>query len=81
MPSSVTDLPTTLYLAAVEVPGTVIGQLPAAAAADSWGLVLELDNPLVTCVNQALDSITESGELLAITNQWMTEYSDAPILS
>lgn len=77
----VTDLPTTLYLAAVEVDGTVVGQLQAAAAADSWGLVLELDNPLVTCVNQAVDSITESGELLDITNQWMTEYSDAPVLS
>lgn len=77
----ITDLPTTLYLAAVEVPGTVIGQLPAADAADTWGLVLELDNPLVTCVNQAVDAITESGELLDITNQWMTEYSDAPILS
>ena len=77
----VTDLPTTLYLAAVEVPGTVIGQLPAAAAADSWGLALELDNPLVTCVNQAVDALTESGELLEITNKWMTEYSDAPVLS
>ncbi len=77
----VTDLPTTLYLATVEVPGTVVGQLPAAAAADSWGLVLQKDNPLVTCVNQAVDSITESGELLDITNQWMTEYSDAPVLS
>ncbi|MCZ3386929.1 MAG: transporter substrate-binding domain-containing protein, partial [Actinomycetia bacterium] len=77
----ITDLPTTLYLAAVEVPGTVIGQLPAADAADSWGLVLEKDNALVACVNQAVDSITESGELLEITDQWMTEYSDAPILS
>ena len=77
----VTDLPTTLYLATVKVPGTVIGQLPAADAADSWGLVLEKDNPLVTCVDQALDSMTQSGELLDITNQWMTEYSDAPVLS
>jgi polar amino acid transport system substrate-binding protein len=77
----VTDLPTTLYLATVEVPGTVVGQLPASAAADSWGLVLEKDNSLVTRVNHALDTLTESGELLAITNQWMTEYSDAPILS
>jgi polar amino acid transport system substrate-binding protein len=77
----VTDLPTTLYLAAVEVPGTVVGQLPADAAADSWGLVLEKDNQLVTCVNQAVDELTESGELLEITNKWMTEYSDAPVLS
>ncbi len=77
----VTDLPTTLYLAAAEVPGTVVGQLPAANAAESWGLALEKDNPLVTCVNQALGALTDSGELLDITNQWMTEYSDAPILS
>ena len=77
----VTDLPTTLYLATVEVPGTVVGQLPAADAADSWGLVLEQDNQLVRCVNQAVDALTQSGELLDITNQWMTEYSDAPIFS
>jgi polar amino acid transport system substrate-binding protein len=77
----VTDLPTTLYLATVEVPGTVVGQLPAADAADSWGLVLQKDNQLVRCVNQAVDALTESGELLEITNEWMTEYSDAPILS
>lgn len=77
----VTDLPTTLYLGTVEVPGKVVGQLPAAAAADSWGLVLEQGNQLVSCVNQALAALTESGELLEITNQWMTEYSDAPILS
>jgi polar amino acid transport system substrate-binding protein len=77
----VTDLPTTLYLSAVEVPGTVSGQLPEDAAADSWGLVLEKDNPLVSCVNQALGALTESGELLAIENTWMTEYTDAPLLS
>jgi polar amino acid transport system substrate-binding protein len=77
----VTDLPTTLYLATVEVPGTVVGQLPASAAADSLGVVLEKDNSLVTCANQALDTLTESGELLDITNEWMTEYSEAPVLS
>ncbi len=77
----VTDLPTTLYLAAAKVPGTVIGQLPQQAAADTWGLVLQTDNPLITCVNQAVDSITESGELLDITNKWMTEYSAAPVLN
>lgn len=77
----VTDLPTTLYLAAVEVPGAVVGQLPAAAAADSWGLALQKDNALVSCVNQAVDGLTQSGDLLDITNEWMTEYSDAPVLS
>ncbi|MDH5279491.1 MAG: ABC transporter substrate-binding protein [Actinomycetota bacterium] len=77
----VTDLPTTLYLSAVEVPGVVVGQLPQDQAADSWGLVLEKDNQLVECANQAIGTLTDSGELLAITNKWMTEYTQAPVLS
>ncbi|HEX5016037.1 MAG TPA: transporter substrate-binding domain-containing protein [Actinomycetes bacterium] len=77
----VTDLPTTLYLAAVEVDGgTVIGQLPGDQAADTWGLVLEKDNPLVNCVNEALTTLRDSGELQQITDRWMTEYTKAPVL-
>jgi len=76
----VTDLPTTLYLGAVEVSGVVVGQLPQEQAADSWGLALQKDNPLVSCANQALGALTDSGELLAITNKWMTEYTQAPVL-
>lgn len=77
----VTDLPTTLYLAAVEVPGVVVGQMPADEAADTWGLVLEKDNALVSCVNQALTSLRDSGDLESITTEWMTEYTKAPVLS
>jgi polar amino acid transport system substrate-binding protein len=78
----VTDLPTTLYLATVEVDGgTVIGQLPGDVAADSWGLVLQKDNALVGCVNQALASLKDSGDLQQITDKWMTEYAQAPVLS
>lgn len=77
----VTDLPTTLYLAAVKVDGTVVGQLPPDQAADAWGLVLEKENPLVGCVNEALGTLTQSGELLDIENKWMTEYTRAPVLS
>ena len=77
----VTDLPTTLYLSAVEVPGVVVGQLPLDEAADSWGLVLEKDNPLVACVDQALQATKDSGELESITNEWMTEYTEAPVLN
>ncbi len=76
----VTDLPTTLYLSAVAVPGVVVGQLPGDATADSWGLVLEKGNPLVSCVNQALASLNESGQLAEITARWMTDYTDAPVL-
>jgi polar amino acid transport system substrate-binding protein len=77
----VTDLPTTLYLSAVEVPGVVVGQMPQDEAADTWGLVLQKDNPLVACANQALAALQESGDLDAITTQWMTDYTKAPVLS
>jgi polar amino acid transport system substrate-binding protein len=77
----ITDLPTTLYLAAVEVDGgTVIGQLPGDEAADTWGLVLQKNNALVGCVDQALTALTDSGELQQITDEWMTEYNKAPVL-
>ncbi len=77
----VTDLPTTLYLATVEVDGgTVIGQLPQDEAADTWGLVLDKGNSLVGCVNQALTSLKDSGQLQDITDQWMTAYTKAPVL-
>jgi len=77
----ITDLPTTLYLSAVEVDGgAVIGQLPGDEAADTWGLVLQKNNALVGCVNQALATLTESGELEQITDEWMTEYNKAPVL-
>jgi polar amino acid transport system substrate-binding protein len=77
----VTDLPTTLYLSAVEVDGTVIGQLPSQEGADTWGLVLQKDNPLVGCVNQALTQIKDDGTLDAITTKWMTKRTNAPVLS
>jgi polar amino acid transport system substrate-binding protein len=78
----VTDLPTTLYLAAVKVAGgTVIGQLPGDTAADTWGLVLQKGNPLVGCVNQALTELKDSGDLQQITDQWMTQYTKAPVLN
>lgn len=77
----VTDLPTTLYLATVEVDGgVVVGQLPGDTVADRWGLVLQKDNALVSCVDQALGELTDSGDLQAITDEWMTEYSKAPVL-
>jgi polar amino acid transport system substrate-binding protein len=79
----VTDLPTALYLAAVPLykqDGTVVGQLPQQESADTWGLVLQKGSALTTCVNQALAALTESGELQQITDKWMTEYTDAPVL-
>jgi len=77
----ITDLPTAIYLALpFNVDGTVVGQLPKQEAADTWGLVLQKDNPLVGCVDQALGEITADGTLEAITTKWMTDFTKAPVL-
>ena len=80
----ITDLPTGLYISAVEIEGTkVFGQFPinAGGAGDQWGLLLSKDNPLTECTNLALAALTASGQLATITETWMGEWSEAPTLS
>ncbi len=80
----ITDLPTGLYISAVEIEGTkVFGQFPidAGGAGDQWGLLLSKDNPLTECTNLALAALIASGQLATITETWMGEWSEAPTLS
>jgi polar amino acid transport system substrate-binding protein len=79
----VVDLPTAFYISAVEIENSsVIAQFPASAGGttDQWGLVLEKDNPLVTCVDEAITALQDSGELQAITDKWMSSEVGAPII-
>ena len=79
----VVDLPTAFYNSAVEIEGSLVtGQFPASAGGttDEFGMVFEKDNPLVDCVNEALASLTASGDLEAITEQWMATEMGAPII-
>jgi polar amino acid transport system substrate-binding protein len=78
--SVVVDLPTALFLTAVELPNAgVVGQFDAPGG-DEWGALLEKDSPLTPCVNEAIATLKESGELEEITQQWMSESADAPVL-
>jgi polar amino acid transport system substrate-binding protein len=78
--AAVVDLPTALFLTAVEIPGaSVVGQFDAPGG-DEWGALLEKDSPLTPCVNEAIGTLKESGELEEITQQWMSESADAPVL-
>lgn len=80
----VVDLPTAFYISAVEIEGTkVIGQFPAGegTVADQFGLVFDLDSPLVECVNVALAALKDSGELAAIEQTWLSDKTSAPVIS
>jgi polar amino acid transport system substrate-binding protein len=61
----------------------VIGQFPAGEGtdADQFGLVFDLNNPLVDCVNVALTSIKDSGELATIVQTWLSDNLKAPVIS
>jgi polar amino acid transport system substrate-binding protein len=76
----VVDLPTALYLTAVEVPeATVVGQF-SAPGGDEWGALLAKDSPLTGCVSGAVDEMQESGELAQLNKRWMSQAAGAPEL-
>jgi polar amino acid transport system substrate-binding protein len=80
----VVDLPTAFYISAVEIEGSVlVGQFPVVEgqATDDFGLLFDLDNPLVECVDAALDALDDSGELAAIEEQWLSTDVDVPVIA
>lgn len=78
----VVDLPTAFYLAAVEIPqGIIVGQVDGSDSGDQgFGLLLSKDNPITGCVSGAVDAITDSGTLAAITDEWLADAAGAPVL-
>jgi polar amino acid transport system substrate-binding protein len=76
----VVDLPTALYLTAVQVPeATVVGQF-GAGSGEAWGALLEKDSQLTGCVSAAIEELESSGELEKITQRWMSQAAGAPEL-
>lgn len=81
--AAVFDLPTALYVSAVEIEGSsVLGQFPAqdGVGADEFGLVFDKDNALATCVNTALATLKENGTLAAITAEWLSTSANIPVI-
>lgn len=74
----VVDLPTAYYVTAVEFDNAkIVGQFPAQEGGEEFGLLMAKGSPLVTCVNQALTSLKDSGELQQIQDEWLVG-KDAP---
>jgi polar amino acid transport system substrate-binding protein len=79
----VLDLPTAYFVTAVELEGAVIaGQFEAEAAdADEFGLLFAQDNPLVGCVDQALETLRSGGTLQDLEDTFLTLDGGIPIIS
>jgi polar amino acid transport system substrate-binding protein len=78
----VVDLPTAFFVTAVQyTEGVIVGQFPPAAGEqEHFSVVLEKDSPLTDCVNAAIAALEESGELDAITKEWLADKVNAPVL-
>ena len=82
--AAVFDLPTALYVSGVEIEGSaVVGQFPADAGGDTeqFGFVLEKGSALTACVDAAITTLTDNGELDAITQEWLSDFTGAPVIT
>lgn len=85
----IVDLSTAFYMRDAELEnfdtpdpeGTIVGQFGPPAQPDEVGAVLELGNPLVGCVNQALAQIKADGTLQGILDEWINTGQDVPFFN
>ena len=76
----VVDVPTAFYLTAAQVPeATTVGQF-SAPGGDEWGALLEKDSPLTACIEQAVNSLKQSGALAHIEQIWIANKTNAPVI-
>ena len=77
----VVDLPTGLYVTAVQVDNSkIVGQLAATGQAEQFGLVLDKGSSLTSCVSAAVDALRADGTLADLQQKWLTGKAGAPVL-
>jgi polar amino acid transport system substrate-binding protein len=84
----VVDLSTAIYMRDAELDdfntpepeAKVVGQFGPPALPDEVGAVLQLNNPLVDCVNAALAQLKSDGTHQAILDTWINTGEDIPFL-
>lgn len=77
----VVDLPTAFYITAVDLSnGLIVGQFPAKAGGEQFGLVLSKGSKLTKDVTKAVDTLRANGTLAKIADQWLATTVGAPIL-
>ena len=74
------DFPSMGYVTNVQIPGsTVVGRLPTLGPKEHFGLVFQKGNPLVRCVNRAINAMRRDGTLKRLEVRWLGK-TGAPIL-
>jgi polar amino acid transport system substrate-binding protein len=79
----VVDLPTAFFITAAQMDnGVIVGQIEQSEDADAeyFSVVLPKDSPLTDCVNEAIAAMQSDGRLEAITQEWLSDKANAPVL-
>lgn len=75
--ATVVAFPTALFATAVQIPeADIVASLPADPNDTGHGLLFELGNPLVDCVNQGLERIIERGVIEALIDEYLIGDAD-----
>ena len=75
----VTDTPTAQFISSSEIKNSVlVGQFPSTG--EHYGLLFSKGNPLVTCVNQTLATLTSNGTIKALQKKYLHKYLSVPAL-
>jgi polar amino acid transport system substrate-binding protein len=75
----ITDTPTAQYMASAQLKhGVLVAQFPTVG--EHYGLVFRLGNPLVTCVNKAIATLTANGTLAALQKKYLGIYLAFPTI-
>jgi polar amino acid transport system substrate-binding protein len=75
----VTDTPTAQYISSSEISGSVmVAQFPSTG--EHYGLLFAKGNPLVTCVNKALATLTSNGTLARLQAKYLQIYTSVPTI-
>ncbi|MFF5078759.1 ABC transporter substrate-binding protein [Actinoplanes sp. NPDC000266] len=74
----VVDLPTAFYMTSAELDnGVIVGQLPQVGTPEQFGLVLDKDSVLTSCVSQAVDQLRQDGTLAVLEKTWLADSGGA----
>jgi polar amino acid transport system substrate-binding protein len=80
--ATVVALPTALFATAVQVPeADILATLPPDESDLGLGLLFEQDNPILPCIDEALESLREDGTLDDIAGEWLGVGTDIPEIS
>jgi polar amino acid transport system substrate-binding protein len=75
----VADTPTAQYISSAQIKGSVlVGQFPSSG--EHYGLVFSQGNPLVSCVNKALATLTADGTLAGLAKKYLKIYVRVPAI-